>query len=208
MDVAEQASLQQTFAAIVNELMNDELSTAEAVWQFQSACMEEVAQLRWGGVPPTACACAPACPHSMCTSASRPAHAAPACAPLPAAFVLHSATASLLPGAGPQALRDHPLPCPGPPVRRQQASAARHKAASYLQLRKLADELEAQAATWHLLLQLYCAGDMPAGFGGPQPDDLGGRRTYRQMLRDAVTDDPLLLRWGWAACAALCVKLR
>ncbi len=79
--------------------------------------------------------------------------------------------------------------------RRQQAYGAQGKAASFLALRSLADELEAQASSWALLLQLYCSGDMPAGLGGPQLEGVGERRTYRQALRDAVTDDPLLLRW-------------
>jgi hypothetical protein len=37
-------------------------------------------------------------------------------------------------------------------------------------------------------------GEQPAGLGGPQLADVGGRQTYRQALRDAVNGDPQLER--------------
>ena len=77
---------------------------------------------------------------------------------------------------------------------REQSSALLHRSAHYLQTRQLADALESQAGTWQLLLHLYAMGEAPAGLGGPELPDAGGRQTYRQALRDAVNGDARLER--------------
>ncbi|KAI8477109.1 MAG: 107-domain-containing protein [Monoraphidium minutum] len=77
---------------------------------------------------------------------------------------------------------------------RDRASGLLHRAAHYLAARQLADDLEAQGATWELLLHLYAMGEAPAGLGGPAIDEAGGRRTARQALRGAVNGDLELSR--------------
>eukprot|EP00798_Chlamydomonas_sp_ICE-L_P004835 gene4835-34588_t len=68
--------------------------------------------------------------------------------------------------------------------------------ARHMRLKALAAEMEAQARTWHLLWCLHCNEMAPAGTGGPEVIDAGGRRTHRQMVADLITTDPLLTRLG------------
>jgi hypothetical protein len=77
---------------------------------------------------------------------------------------------------------------------RNESSHLLYRAAHYFRTRQLADDLEGQAATWQLIRHLYCLGDTPAGVGGPMLGGVGGRRTYRQQARAAVTNDPMLNR--------------
>ncbi len=86
-------------------------------------------------------------------------------------------------------------------LHRHHASQLFNRPAQHLQLRKLASELEAQAASWQLLQHLYCIGDNPAGAGGPQLSDVGGERTYRQMQRDAIMQNEDLQRCDWQGLA-------
>lgn len=77
---------------------------------------------------------------------------------------------------------------------RNDSSGLLHRAAHYLHLRKLADELETQAATWQLLSHLYCMGDQPAAHGAPLLDGVGGKQTARQLIREVINDDEKLAR--------------
>lgn len=74
-----------------------------------------------------------------------------------------------------------------------------HRPARYMHLQALASELEAQAATWHLVWCLHCCPDAPAGgSGGPQVAGAPTARTSRHALADALLSDPALAR-----CAAV-----
>lgn len=63
-----------------------------------------------------------------------------------------------------------------------------------MRLKALADEMQCQASTWHLVWCLYCNDSGPAGIGGPDVQDAGDQRTYRQLLADKACMDPLLAR--------------
>ncbi len=69
-----------------------------------------------------------------------------------------------------------------------------HRPARNMHLRALAEELEAQAATWQLLFCLHCDEAAPAGDGGMALRDAGGAALYRQKQADAVVTQPELAR--------------
>lgn len=77
------------------------------------------------------------------------------------------------------------------------------KAASLLRTKQLVEELEAQASTWQLLLQLYCSGGAPAGERDPRC-----RPAAKRAAAGAVTPRtarrrspprPSIPSWGVAA---------
>ena len=63
-----------------------------------------------------------------------------------------------------------------------------------MHLSALAEEMEAQAATWQLVFCLYCDEAAPAGQGGRDVQDAGDAKTYRQKLADLVLSDSDLAR--------------
>mmetsp|Transcript_33440 Transcript_33440/g.73943 ORF Transcript_33440/g.73943 Transcript_33440/m.73943 type:complete len:1069 (+) Transcript_33440:427-3633(+) len=69
-----------------------------------------------------------------------------------------------------------------------------HRPAHLMHLKSLAAEMDAQAATWHLIWCLYCNEGAAAGTGGPEVLDADDKRTFRQLLADKVSADPLLSR--------------
>jgi hypothetical protein len=75
---------------------------------------------------------------------------------------------------------------------REASSALLHRAAHYLHTRRIASELEGQAASWHLLQALYCSGDNPAGTNLAGAADAGGRETLRQRTAALVNGEPTL----------------
>lgn len=95
---------------------------------------------------------------------------------------------------------------------REASSALLHRAAHYLHTRRLASELEGQAASWHLLHALYCSGDNPAGNNLAGAADAGGRQTLREMTAALVNSNTQLRRCGsgskgCAACQVLATVL-
>ncbi|KAF5829538.1 107-domain-containing protein [Dunaliella salina] len=81
---------------------------------------------------------------------------------------------------------------------KQDLSQQVHRPARFMHLQALAAELDAQAATWHLVWCLHCNEMPPAGTGGPEVLDTAGLRTTRQMLADHISSDAQLTR-----CAAV-----
>ncbi|KAG2497894.1 hypothetical protein HYH03_004160 [Edaphochlamys debaryana] len=77
---------------------------------------------------------------------------------------------------------------------RAEAADQLHRPARHMHLASLADEMEAQAATWQLLFCLYCDEGAPAGEGGAALRDAGGAILYRQRLADAAAAEPELAR--------------
>lgn len=82
---------------------------------------------------------------------------------------------------------------------RDASSALLHRAAHYLHTRRLAADLDAQAASWQLLQSLYCSGDKPAGVALAGAADAGGQQTLRQLTADLVNSNRQLRRCaaGW-----------
>uniref|UniRef100_A0A383W4J3 Nuclear pore complex protein n=1 Tax=Tetradesmus obliquus TaxID=3088 RepID=A0A383W4J3_TETOB len=83
---------------------------------------------------------------------------------------------------------------------REASSALLHRAAHYLHTRRLASELEGQAASWHLLHALYCSGDNPAGNNLAGAADAGGRQTLREMTAALVNSNTQLRRLAQVVC--------
>ncbi|KAK9814142.1 hypothetical protein WJX72_001215 [[Myrmecia] bisecta] len=79
---------------------------------------------------------------------------------------------------------------------REQARSQQHRGNRYIHLRSLADSLEAEAATWQLMLHLYGnkAMDYPGGNGGLRLTDCGGKASVRQRVADIVGQDEALNR--------------
>ncbi|PNW77180.1 hypothetical protein CHLRE_10g425675v5 [Chlamydomonas reinhardtii] len=77
---------------------------------------------------------------------------------------------------------------------RLEAAEQLHRPARHMALKAVADEMEAQAATWQLLFCLHCDEAAPAGEGGSVVRDAGGALLYRQRLADAVASEPELAR--------------
>ncbi|KAF6260753.1 107-domain-containing protein [Scenedesmus sp. NREL 46B-D3] len=75
-----------------------------------------------------------------------------------------------------------------------------HRAAHYLHSRRLASELEGQAASWQLLQALYCSGDNPAGNNLAGAADAGGRQTLRQLTAGLVNSNTQLRRLAQVVC--------
>ncbi|WIA33136.1 hypothetical protein OEZ86_006287 [Tetradesmus obliquus] len=83
---------------------------------------------------------------------------------------------------------------------REASSALLHRAAHYLHTRRLASELEGQAASWHLLHALYCSGDNPAGNNLAGAADAGGQQTLREMTAALVNSNTQLRRLAQVVC--------
>ncbi|KAF8067307.1 SRL1 [Scenedesmus sp. PABB004] len=83
---------------------------------------------------------------------------------------------------------------------REASSALLHRAAHYLHTRRLAAELEGQAASWALLASLYCCGDAPAGSGLAGAADVGGQQTLRQLSAEVVNGDSIMRRCAQVVC--------
>ena len=62
-----------------------------------------------------------------------------------------------------------------------------HRPARHMHLQALAEEMEAQAATWQLVFCLYCDEGAPAGDGGRAVLDAGGAQLYRQRVADCIS---------------------
>lgn len=88
-------------------------------------------------------------------------------------------------------------PCMSARPTRNESAHQLHRPARLMRLKALADEMQCQASTWHLVWCLYCNDSGPAGIGGPDVQDAGDQRTYRQLLADKACMDPLLARWAW-----------
>ncbi|GFR41433.1 hypothetical protein Agub_g2121 [Astrephomene gubernaculifera] len=73
---------------------------------------------------------------------------------------------------------------------RAEASEQLHRPARHMTLMTLAEEMEAQAATWQLVFCLYCDEAPPAGVGGGGVIGTGGAKLYRERLADSVKLDP------------------
>lgn len=63
--------------------------------------------------------------------------------------------------------------------------------ARHLHLQTLADSMEAEAATWKLVEQLYAIRDkfVPGGSGGATLSNCGSERTVRQRQADLIYGD-------------------
>lgn len=77
---------------------------------------------------------------------------------------------------------------------RDSASSLLHRAAHYIHARRVASELEGQAASWQLLQHLYCTGYTPAGDNVSGAADVGGLQTYREQAAGLVNDSTDLRR--------------
>ncbi|GLC45762.1 hypothetical protein PLESTB_000501400 [Pleodorina starrii] len=77
---------------------------------------------------------------------------------------------------------------------RAEAAEQLHRPSRHIVLKALAEEMEAQAATWQLLFCLYCDPAPPAGSGGIIVPDVGGASLYRQRVADVVGKDAELAR--------------
>ncbi|EFJ43078.1 hypothetical protein VOLCADRAFT_96758 [Volvox carteri f. nagariensis] len=77
---------------------------------------------------------------------------------------------------------------------RAEAANQLHRPARHMALKALAEEMEAQAATWQLLFCLYCDPNPPAGLGGSSVIGVEDRALYRQRLADRVEKEPELAR--------------
>eukprot|EP00775_Hariotina_reticulata_P011330 gene11330-11480_t len=77
---------------------------------------------------------------------------------------------------------------------REVSSSLLHRAARYLHTRRLASELEDQAASWQLLQSLYCNNDAPAGVDIPGAADVGSRQTLWQQTADLINNRDSQLR--------------
>jgi hypothetical protein len=77
---------------------------------------------------------------------------------------------------------------------RLEAEAQAHRAAKFMHLNHLREELEAEASTWNLLQFLFCYTEPAAGLGGPIVQAAGNKKTYRQRAADLAAETPELER--------------
>lgn len=69
-----------------------------------------------------------------------------------------------------------------------------HRPTRHMHLKAMAEEMEAQAATWQLVFCLHCDEAAPAGDGGRAVLDAGGAQLYRHRVADCISAEPEMAR--------------